>query len=166
MPVMIMQHGIYPRPRGLARAISRFSSGKMSQEDLERVYERYTERFFKLLKGLGYDRFSDGMFRWDDIFNPLISGIGGVVVDGLRRFYDNNYFFRQPIVRGRISYDEPKISRMLVKSLSIARNLGIEPNRVSLSLAGPYTIPGTEITTGIPKIITLICHLSSKVLKS
>ncbi|MEM2203020.1 MAG: hypothetical protein QXI22_01525 [Sulfolobales archaeon] len=140
MPVMIMQHGIYPRPRGLARAISRFSSGKMSQEDLERVYEKYTERFFKLLKGLGYDRFSDGMFRWDDIFNPLISGIGGVVVNGLRRFYDNNYFFRQPIVRGRISYGEPKISRMLAKSLSIARNLGIEPNRVSLSLAGPYTM--------------------------
>lgn len=140
MPALLMQHGIYPRPGGLAKAISRFGSGKISQEDLERIYERYTERFFKLLKDLGYDRFSDGMLRWDDIFNPLISGIGGVVVNGLKRFYDNNYFFRQPIVRGRIVYEEPRISKILEKSISIAASLGIEPQRISLSLPGPYTM--------------------------
>lgn len=140
MPALLMQHGIYPRPGGLAKAISRFGSGKISQEDLERIYERYTERFFKLLKDLGYDRFSDGMLRWDDIFNPLISGIGGVVVNGLKRFYDNNYFFRQPIVRGRIMYEEPRISKILEKSISIATSLDIEPQRISLSLPGPYTM--------------------------
>ncbi len=145
MAVLSMQHGIYPRPMGLARAISRFGSGKISKEDLEKTYERYVERFFKLLKDLGYDRFSDGMLRWDDIFNPLISEIGGIVVDGLRRFYDNNYFFRQPIVRGKISYEEPKISKILMKSLSIAKGLGIEPHRISLSLPGPYTMATNAI---------------------
>lgn len=140
MRILLMQHGIYPRPMGLARAISRFSSGKMAQEDLEKIYDRYAERFFKLLKGLGYDRFSDGMLRWDDIFNPLISGIGGVVVNGLKRFYDNNYFFRQPIVRGRIFYEEPKVSKILERSVFIARRLDIEPQRISLSLPGPYTM--------------------------
>ncbi len=145
MRALAMQHGIYPRPMGLARAISRFSSGKISQEVLERIYARYTERFFRFLKDLGYDRFSDGMLRWDDIFNPLIHGIGGVVINGLKRFYDNNYFFRQPIVRERISYEEPRASIMLEKSLSIARSIGIEPHRVSLSLPGPYTMATNSI---------------------
>lgn len=140
MGVYIMQHGLYPRPLGLAKAISRHMSGKLSEGELEEVYARYTKRFFKQVSSIGCRRFSDGMFRWDDIFNPLISGIEGVEVNGLKRFYDNNYFFRQPVIKSRIGYREPIASKLLEKSLPAAREVGIDSSSVSLTLPGPLTM--------------------------
>jgi 5-methyltetrahydropteroyltriglutamate--homocysteine methyltransferase len=140
MEVYLMQHGIYPRPRGLAKAISRYISGKLSREDLDKIYARYTEKFFKYMLNLGYNRFSDGMLRWDDIFNPMISGIEGVEINGLRRFYDNNYFFRQPIIKNKINYREAIASILLEKSIEIAKKMGITSDRVALSLPGPFTM--------------------------
>lgn len=145
MGVYTMNHGIYPRPRGLAKAISRYGSGKISLEDLDRIYDKYTARFLKLVEGLGYDRYSDGMLRWDDIFNPLISGIEGVRVNGLRRFYDNNYFFRQAIIVDRISYRSPIAARILEKSVKIAREIGASIEKLSLTLPGPYTMAMNSI---------------------
>ncbi len=140
MEIYLMQHGVYPRPRGLARAISRYMSGKLSRESLDRIYARYTEKFFKHMLNLGYDRFSDGMLRWDDIFNPMISGIEGVEINGLRRFYDNNYFFRQPIIKNKINYREAIASTLLEKNIEIAKKMGITSDRVALSLPGPFTM--------------------------
>lgn len=145
MGIYIMNHGIYPRSQGLAKAISRYGSGKISLEDLDRIYDKYTARFLKLVEGLGYDRYSDGMLRWDDIFNPLISGIEGVRVNGLRRFYDNNYFFRQPIVVNKISYGSPIAAGILGKSAKIAREIGTSIERLSLTLPGPYTMAMNSI---------------------
>jgi len=140
MGIQVMEHGLYPRPLGLARAISRHISGKLSGEGLDEAYARYTRRFFKHVKSVGCARFSDGMLRWDDIFNPLISWIDGVEVDGLKRFYDNNYFFRQPIVRERIGYRDPIASKLLERSILVARDMGIDSRAVSLTLPGPLTM--------------------------
>lgn len=140
MEVYLMQHGLYPRPRGLARAISRYMSGKLSKDDLDKIYARYTERFFKYMLNLGYHRFSDGMLRWDDIFNPMISGIDGIEINGLKRFYDNNYFFRQPVIKNKISYREAVASAILEKSIEIAKKIDIPINRIALSLPGPFTM--------------------------
>ncbi len=43
---------------------------------------------------------TDGLYRWDDIFNPFIRFIEGVEVNGLFKFYENNFFYRSPVVRG------------------------------------------------------------------
>jgi 5-methyltetrahydropteroyltriglutamate--homocysteine methyltransferase len=140
MEIHMMQHGIYPRSRGLARAISRYMSGKLSRESLEEVYTIYTEKFFKQMTRIGCRRFSDGMLRWDDIFNPLISWIEGVEVDGLKRFYDNNYFFRQPVIKSKISYREAIASSLLERSVEIAKKMDVQADRLSLSLPGPFTM--------------------------
>lgn len=94
--------GGFPRPRGLARLISKFNSGKISCERLELGYEAYTRKLFKLLTSANVEYFTDGMLRWDDIFNPLISYLDGVNVNGLYRFYENNFFFRAPQIIGRM----------------------------------------------------------------
>lgn len=95
--------GSFPRPKGLARLVSRFNSGRITREKLEEGYELHTKKLFKLLTTLRIKYITDGMFRWDDIFNPLISYVDGVKVNGLYRFYDNNFFFRAPQVVGRVS---------------------------------------------------------------
>lgn len=143
-----VQHGLYPRPLSLARLISRRGSGKAGEEDLEEGYRRHAERFFRKVTASGIYRFSDGMLRWDDIFNPLVSSIRGVRVDGLRRFYDNNYFFKMPVIEDRIAYPEPVASRMLLKSLEVADKLGIQRRRVSLTLPGPYTLATNSLVMG------------------
>ncbi len=94
--------GSFPRPRGLARLVGRFNSGKIDYEKLELGYEKYTQRLFKLFISASIEYFTDGMLRWDDVFNPLIGYVDGLRVDGLYRFYENNFFFRAPQVVGRI----------------------------------------------------------------
>jgi len=95
--------GSFPRPLGLAKLVSKFNSGMITREKLEEGYELYTKKLFKLLTSLHIKYITDGMFRWDDIFNPLINYVDGVKVNGLYRFYENNFFFKTPQVVSRVS---------------------------------------------------------------
>lgn len=61
--------GSFPRPLGLAKLVSKFNSGMITREKLEEGYELYTKKLFKLLTSLHIKYITDGMFRWDDIFN-------------------------------------------------------------------------------------------------
>ena len=138
--------GSYPRPAGLAKLINRFNSGKISSEDLELGYERYTYRLLKFLTKLNIDYFTDGMLRWDDIFNPLINYVDGVKVNGLYRFYENNFFFRAPQVVGKVRLmDDCPIPQWFKKSSeileSVIKELGIKSRPVLKPvLPGPLTL--------------------------
>lgn len=134
--------GSYPRPTGLAKLINRFNSGKISAEDLELGYEKYTHRLFKFLIKLDIDYFTDGMLRWDDIFNPLISYLDGVRVNGLYRFYENNFFFRAPQVVGKVRLrDDCPIPQWFKKSSEILEDVVKELGSKSKFVLKPV-LPG------------------------
>ncbi|MEM1982506.1 MAG: hypothetical protein QXZ63_02445 [Sulfolobales archaeon] len=135
--------GSFPRPRGLARLVGRFNSGKIDYERLEAGYETYTRKLFKLLVSSRIECFTDGMLRWDDIFNPLISYIDGVKVDGLYRFYENNFFFRAPQVVGKIKLkSDCPIPTWYKKSMEILNEVAGKHSTHVLKavLPGPLTL--------------------------
>ncbi|WP_367884369.1 hypothetical protein [Thermococcus sp. JCM 11816] len=95
--------GSLPRPVSLAKKIEQYSIGRLGgEEDLEKAYLEHTRRAFIKLREAGIRVITDGLYRWDDIFNPpFIRFIeGGIEVNGLFKFYENNFFYRSPIVRG------------------------------------------------------------------
>ncbi len=93
--------GSYPRSERVAEIHRKFLKGVIGAEEFERLIGIETEKLIKLFVRVGLDSFTDGMLRWDDIFNPLIRFVDGVEVNGLVRFYDNNFFFRAPVIRPR-----------------------------------------------------------------
>ncbi|MGC9147906.1 MAG: hypothetical protein ACP5GI_00440 [Sulfolobales archaeon] len=130
--------GSMPRSRRLARAISRYQSNKIDVNALEEVYRKDLRKFLEYVYTNNIYRSSDGMYRWDDLFNPLANYMS-LDVNGLKRFYDNNFFFRQPIFNKSISYEEPKISKTMINDIKII-GFSNRVERISLTLPGPLTL--------------------------
>ncbi len=142
MSVRVSLNGSYPRGAGLARLYSRLHSGRVSRDGFERGVRAYTLKLLKLLRGAGVTVFTDGMLRWDDILNPLIGFVEGVEVNGLVRFFDNNFFVRVPVVRGdlRIAEGNP-IPKWFETSLRVAEEVfGSDPFTLKQPLPGPITL--------------------------
>ena len=98
-PVKAYQHGIYPRSEqvvGLTRDLER---GRATPEQVEGGFKRDLEDFIRVQQEAQLDFFSDGLLRWQDIFRPLVEGADGMEPGGLQRWFDNNAFFRAPLVK-------------------------------------------------------------------
>ena len=142
MSVRASLNGSYPRGAGLARLYSRLHSGRLSREGFERGVRAYTLKLFKLLKSSGITVFTDGMLRWDDILNPLIGFVEGVEVDGLVRFFDNNFFVRTPVVKDELRVGEGNpIPEWFETSLRLAEEVfGNAGFTLKQPLPGPITL--------------------------
>jgi methionine synthase II (cobalamin-independent) len=59
----------------------------------------------------GLDIVTDGQVRWYDPFSHLARHCEGIQINGLLRYFDTNFYFRQPVVSGRIRRREPVLRR-------------------------------------------------------
>jgi methionine synthase II (cobalamin-independent) len=57
--------------------------------------------FVQVQKNAGLDVFSDGLLTWQDIFRPLVEGLGAKP-HTLVRWFDTNTFFREPELSGTL----------------------------------------------------------------
>jgi 5-methyltetrahydropteroyltriglutamate--homocysteine methyltransferase len=90
----------------LRSAKSRFDQGKISEEELEEVYQQTTKRVIKEQEETGVDLVTDGQIRWDDLVTPFARNIDGFVIGGLIRFFDNNVYYRRPIVKSKLAFKD------------------------------------------------------------
>jgi len=159
-------NGSYPRYPGVARLYSRLASGKLSEDGFGREILKYVRKLFTQLKASGVEFFTDGMFRWDDIFNPLIRFVRGVEVDGLTRFYDNNFFFRSPVVRGRLGLREGcPIPTWFRESLRVATEVFGDGSTLKQPLPGPITLATNSVDEFYRDPATLVHEWGSEVLE-
>ncbi len=105
--------GSYPKVgEGIAtpsvrQAIHRFDTGAIPVADLEKVFQENTTRVIREQETLGIDIITDGQIRWEDIVTPLASKIQGFKINGLTRFFNNNVYYRQPVVVDRLLWRSP-----------------------------------------------------------
>jgi 5-methyltetrahydropteroyltriglutamate--homocysteine methyltransferase len=88
----------------LRRARNRFDQKKITAEELERAYQDTIKRVIGEQEEAGVDLITDGQIRWDDLVTPFAKNIRGMEIGGLLRFFDNNVYYRRPIVKSRISF--------------------------------------------------------------
>ncbi len=96
--------GIHPRPDYLIKASRDLDRGRISEEEFLDHLRRSENEIVELQRSLGFEPVTDGMFRWQDIFRPLTKTISGLSAGPLTRFFDNNTFFRRPVVSSRLEY--------------------------------------------------------------
>jgi len=87
----------------LRSALNKFDQGKISNEELEKIYQETIRRVIEEQERAGVDLITDGQIRWDDLVTPFAKNVDGFVIDGLIRFFDNNVYYRRPIVRSRLA---------------------------------------------------------------
>jgi 5-methyltetrahydropteroyltriglutamate--homocysteine methyltransferase len=73
--------------------------------DIVDVYERTREEVVGVQTDAGLDRVVEGQLRWDDMLAHPLAVHEHVETRGIVRYYDNNNFYREPVVTGELTFD-------------------------------------------------------------
>jgi 5-methyltetrahydropteroyltriglutamate--homocysteine methyltransferase len=122
-----------PGGQELRRGLHRLDRGEIDAKAIESVVEQVTRAAIREMETAGIDVINDGQIRWDDLFSPFAKAWKGVSRGPLERFYDNNTYFRQPVIEGKIETDGRTLTHDLALALSIAK----QP--VKAAVCGPLT---------------------------
>src|SRR2546426_675635 len=128
-----------PEAQELRRALHRGDRGEISDPELGKVFDDVTRTAIGEIEAAGVDVTNDGQIRWDDLLSPFARAWAGVTPGPLERFYDNNTYFRQPVIDGRIVTD----GRSLVRDYTFAP--GVAKTKLKAAVPGPLTfapLPG------------------------
>src|SRR5438093_2120587 len=150
MHLTLANHGSYPRigdsaeEQLLRRTIAQREKGEKTGEDLRAAEDHMTELALREQIDAGLDVVTDGLIRWYDPVSHLAGKLAGIRIAGLLRFFDTNFYFRQPAVHSRI---ERKQS-LVVDEFLFAEGKSSRP--VKAVLTGPYTLARLSIEEASP----------------
>ena len=108
MRLLTASAGSYPRIgktpdlQLLRQTITQREGGKKTDADLKAAEDALTGAAIVEQAGAGLDLVTDGQIRWYDPISHLAGKLENVTINGLLRFFDTNFYFRQPVVRGPI----------------------------------------------------------------
>ena len=98
------------------------------------VYDRAREDVLAVQADAGLDRRVEGQLRWDDMLAHPLAVHDAVETRGIVRYYDNNNFYREPVVTDELAF-----------SGDVAADLEAAAETVAVSelqavLPGPYSL--------------------------
>lgn len=129
--------GAYPKisdeHQDLRRALHRHDRGELDANGLSGVLDESTRWAIGELDWAGLDVINDGQVRWDDLLAPFARAWSGCDRGPLERFYDNNTYFRQPVITGPITTE----GTTLVRDFEFAR--GVARGQLKAAVCGPLT---------------------------
>lgn len=129
--------GAYPKisdeHQDLRRALHRHDRGELDADGLSGVLDASTRWAIGELDWAGLDVINDGQVRWDDLLAPFARAWTGCDRGPLERFYDNNTYFRQPVITGPITSE----GTTLVRDFEFAR--GVARGQLKAAVCGPLT---------------------------
>jgi 5-methyltetrahydropteroyltriglutamate--homocysteine methyltransferase len=125
--------GSFPRSPELVEATRSFDRGKILDQELRAVEEDDTREAVACQVGNGFAFVSNPQLNWQDIFRPLLPALAGVEIGALTRWFDNNTFYRQPVVTDSVELKGTIDGRYL------AREHLPENRPWKITLPGPWT---------------------------
>ena len=131
--------GLYPLPEWakdeLADLKGRQKGGLVSgdeSEGVEAAYDRARREVLDVQTEAGLDLPVEGQLRWDDMLAHPLAVADAVDTRGIVRYFDNNNFYREPVVTGDL-----EATGDVAAELAAASDL-VED--LSAVLPGPYTL--------------------------
>ncbi|HIP65648.1 MAG TPA: hypothetical protein EYH08_03870 [Pyrodictium sp.] len=128
--------GGYPRSARLRKALRKLEEeGEAGLAEVQRVV--YEDMLVVVGVQLGAGMYSvvDGMLDWHDPLRPFAEAWRGVYIDGLLRWFDNNFFYRIPVF-----VEEPDPKRfVLAPRVKTLRSILPDWARIRVVVPGPYT---------------------------
>ena len=129
--------GSYSKPVKIAKLISKWNNGKLSEERFLREIESFMDNFFSMMDSFEVDYTTDSMIEWDDIEDLTYSFIEGGQKEVLTRFFDNNFYYRQITIKNKLEYKE---NNSYIKYFEIAKELSKKHKaKLKAVILGPLT---------------------------
>ncbi len=135
MKVWGMVLGGYPRSRLARYTLRDLERGDLSLSDYTQRIRATHAEIIGVQKGAGLPVVVDGMVDWHDMFRPFVRSWRNVSLDGLLRYFDNNFFYRIPVFTGEPDIIEP-VWAWRVREFSLLA----DPARLKIVLPGPLTM--------------------------
>lgn len=125
--------GIHPRSEDLVQATRDLDRGRADAKQVQEVRRRDAQALVEAQVKAGFPYASDGLLGFQDLFRPFAERLKGARAGPLTRWFDNNTFYRRPVVeapvRRRGSILEPYLERVALP----------RGHRWKAILPGPYT---------------------------
>lgn len=140
MELLTASTGSYPRigdrpeQQSHRQAYAKRERGEISDEEFERVQDEVTREVIEEQTKTGLDLITDGQVRWYDPISHIARKLDGCEIDGLLRFFDTNFYFRQPVIVGEVRWLEPVLRDEFIFAKKSS------PSPVKPVLTGPYTL--------------------------
>jgi len=126
--------GTAPEKQRLRAEYARLEKGEISREDFARVQDEVTKEVIKEQKRAGIELATDGQVRWYDQISHFVRKLSGCEIDGLLRLFDTNFYFRQPVINGKVQWTAP----IVVDEFTFAKKVSSIP--IKPVVTGPCTL--------------------------
>ncbi|AHF99542.1 5-methyltetrahydropteroyltriglutamate/homocysteine S-methyltransferase [Halostagnicola larsenii XH-48] len=102
--------------------------------EIAAAYEKARGEVVEFQQDAGLDRIVDGQLRWDDMLAHPLAVHDAVETRGIVRYYDNNNFYREPVVSGELDF-----SGDVASELEATAELA-DGDDLQAVLPGPYSL--------------------------
>ncbi|NKE34845.1 5-methyltetrahydropteroyltriglutamate--homocysteine methyltransferase [Natronococcus sp. JC468] len=102
--------------------------------EIAAAYDEAREEVIGVQQEAGLDRVSEGQLRWDDMLAHPLAVHDAVDTQGIVRYYDNNNFYRDPVVQGELDS-----SGDVASELEAAAEF-VDGDDLQAVLPGPYSL--------------------------
>jgi len=100
--------------------------------EIAETYERTRSEVIDLQNEVGLDLVSEGQLRWDDMLSHPLAVHDNVETRGIVRYYDNNNFYRDPVVTGDLTFDGDVAAEL--------ESAAEQTDSLQAVLPGPYSL--------------------------
>jgi 5-methyltetrahydropteroyltriglutamate--homocysteine methyltransferase len=149
--LILASTGSYPRIGDsadlqlLRRAIAAADRGAQTPAELAEAENEMTRRAIAEQVDAGVELLTDGQIRWYDPISHLAGKLEGVNINGLLRFFDTNFYFRQPVLTARPQRMRPLLLdefRFACETLGALAASCKRAGKLAMKavLTGPYTL--------------------------
>ena len=132
--------GYFPRPDYLIETLKdvqgyqKQDMGPEAEEKVEDVFHEGRKDVIGVQESAGIDVVTEGQLSWDDIIAFPATRVDGVEMGGIKRFYDNNRFYREPQVVDELTHSGEITVGQYEDAVGVASE-GVKP-----VMAGPYSL--------------------------
>ena len=125
--------GNLPRTQELIAKTRAYDRAKLSDDELEAAYQEATKQVIEGQVKAGLTQINDGQLKWQDLLRPFTLGLRGVELGPMARWFNNNTFYKVPLIKGPITYKGSVTEKLGYRKLL--------PKGVTLKavLPAPYT---------------------------
>ena len=118
----------------LRTALNRLDLGRISAEEAQRIEAENTKAAIDEQVAAGLDLVTDGQIGWEDGQTHFARRLKGFSINGLTRYFNNNTYYRQPVVEGPVAWEGP----IALQEYQFAA--AHSPRPVKAIITGPYTL--------------------------
>ncbi len=146
--------GVFPRSEQLVEATRAAERGKIPQAEVEAILDHDIAELVELQHLANLDSCVDGQLNWQDLFRPFSELFTGIHLGSLTRWFDNNTFYRQPVIVDKIAVGEVDLHRFFRSTLMPAQV------RKKAILPGPFTFAVLSHNSAYPSLVDLVDDLA------